>query len=302
MPFIRYQHVEKLGSVETEGLISITEPCYVFPKIDGTNGSIWQEADGSIHFGSRNREVSLDNDNQGFMESLHNNAAIKSFFADHPGMRLYGEWLVPHTLKTYSDDAWRQFYVFDVCFQDDDGDLAYVPYDTYKTWLDEHGIEYVPCMAVVERGTLEQFNHIAASNGYLMKEGEVGEGIVIKRYGFKNKYGRTVWAKIVRNDFKARHLKEMGPQEFKATKMVEESIVATFLTTGMIEKVYANIVNENDGWSSKMIPRLLHTCYYDLIREECWNFVKANKNPTIDFGALQKFAYATVKRVKPELF
>ena len=42
---------------------------YVFPKIDGTNGSVWID-DGIIKAGSRNRELTLDNDNAGFYLSL----------------------------------------------------------------------------------------------------------------------------------------------------------------------------------------------------------------------------------------
>ena len=61
--FVEYQHVAKLGTTEVEGIENGT--CYVFPKIDGTNASIWY--DGKVRFGSRKRELSLDFDNAGFM-------------------------------------------------------------------------------------------------------------------------------------------------------------------------------------------------------------------------------------------
>lgn len=41
MKFNKYQHVEKLGNKEVEGINIGT--CYVFPKIDGTNASIWND-------------------------------------------------------------------------------------------------------------------------------------------------------------------------------------------------------------------------------------------------------------------
>lgn len=41
MEFKKYQHVERFGTDETEG-INIGK-CYVFPKIDGTNSSVWLE-------------------------------------------------------------------------------------------------------------------------------------------------------------------------------------------------------------------------------------------------------------------
>ena len=61
--FKKYQHIERLGTDETEGILDGL--VYVFPKIDGTNGSIWWEPTcmskttknhGCIRFGSRNRE------------------------------------------------------------------------------------------------------------------------------------------------------------------------------------------------------------------------------------------------------
>ena len=57
-----------------------------------------------------------------------------------------------------------------------------------------------------------------------------------------------------------------------------------------------------DGWNSKMIPRLLNTIYYEIIKEECWNFVKENKNPTINFKTLQHFVFAKVRDRLPNLF
>ena len=64
----------------------------------------------------------------------------------------------------------------------------------------------------------------------------------------------------------------------------------------------AKIVNENGGWSSKMIPRLLSSVYHELICEEMWNVLKAFKNPTINFRALNNFVIAKIKQVKPEIF
>ena len=37
--FIRYMHVEKFNTAEVEGIEIGT--CYVFPKLDGTNASLW---------------------------------------------------------------------------------------------------------------------------------------------------------------------------------------------------------------------------------------------------------------------
>ena len=63
-----------------------------------------------------------------------------------------------------------------------------------------------------------------------MKDGEgSGEGVVIKNYDYKNKYGRQTWAKIVTNEFKAKHHIAMGAPVV-GCEIVEEKIVAKYVT------------------------------------------------------------------------
>jgi hypothetical protein len=61
-------------------------------------------------------------------------------------------------------------------------------------------------------------------NTHLMQDGEIGEGIVIKNYDYVNKWGRVVWAKIVRNEFKERHVKNSGAIVREGTQGIEEAI------------------------------------------------------------------------------
>ena len=114
--FIKYVHLERFGTDEVDG-INIGK-CHIFPKIDGTNASIWLE-DGVFCCGSRNRVLSLDDDNAGFMAWATGRVELRALLDSLPaGSRVYGEWLVPHSLRTYRDDAWRRFYVFDVLLPD----------------------------------------------------------------------------------------------------------------------------------------------------------------------------------------
>ena len=87
----------------------------------------------------------------------------------------------------------------------------------------------------------------------------------------------------------------------KGALTVEREIVDRFVTKALSEKVFEKIRNDS-GWTSKNIPQLLQTMYYDLVREDAWNFVKANKNPTIDFKKLQSLTFAKVKEHLPERF
>ena len=292
MTFRRYQHLERFGTVETEGIDK--GMCYIYPKIDGTNSSLWWN--GGLQAGSRNRHLTLENDNAGFYEWALKQENIIELFLHYPNLRLYGEWLVPHTLKTYQESAWRNFYVFDV--MDVNG---YLTYDQYSELLNKYGIDYIPPICKIENPTYERLINQLEKNDYLIEDGEgTGEGIVIKNYDYINRFGRVVWAKIVKNEFKAKHRKGKVT-ELKENKIIEQEIAEKFVTKSLIEKEFAKIESES-GWSSKLIPRLLNTVFYCLIKEDSWNFIKENKNPTIDYKRLLYFSNNKVKELMAHLF
>lgn len=295
MEFNRYQHVEKFGNDEVDGIELGT--CYIFPKIDGTNASVWNDKF-EIKSGSRNRELSLENDNQGFYKYILEQDNISKFLFDYPDLKLYGEFLVPHTLKTYRENAWRKFYVFDVVEETEEG-FCYLTYEEYQPILEEYKIDYLSPLKIIKNPTYEDLLHCLEINTTLMKEGEIGEGIVIKNYSFVNKYERVTWAKIVRSEFKEKHHKEMGRPTLER-KMIEQEIVDEYATSALIEKTYAKIAV--DGWNSKKIPELLSRVFYDLVNEEIWNIVKKFKNPKIDFKILNTLTILKIKEVKKELF
>ncbi len=87
MEFKKYQHIERLGTTETEGIEFGT--CHIFPKIDGTNGSVWL-ADGGVRFGSRKRELTEDFDNSGFLAENKTNEGLINFVTGHPDLMLFG--------------------------------------------------------------------------------------------------------------------------------------------------------------------------------------------------------------------
>ena len=280
MEFEKYQHLERFGTTEVQNIEAGT--CYIFPKIDGTNASLWWW--GGVQGGSRNRHLSLDNDNAGFLAWATENENIKKMMEANQHLRFFGEWLVPHTLKTYIESAWRDFYVFDVWDHEQE---KYLCYDDYKVILDEFDVNYIPPVYSIKNPTDERLYELLDKNTYLIQDGQgVGEGIVIKNYDYKNRFGRVTWAKIVRTEFKAKNQKAFGPGEINEKSTPEESIASEYVTSALIEKEYAKIVTELDGWSSKYIPRLLNVVFYCLIQEESWNFIKKFKNPTINYKRL----------------
>jgi hypothetical protein len=292
--FKKYQHVERWGREEVEGIENGT--CYVFPKLDGTNASVWME-DGEVRAGSRKRGISIESDNHGFCHFATADPCLLHFLQDWPAMRLYGEWLVPHSLKTYREDAWRKFYVFDVVGPalNEDG-FRYIPYDEYKPILEEYGIDYIPCTDIVEGGSEKYFLAAAERNTFLMQPGEIGEGIVIKNYLFRNRWNHIHWAKIVRSEFKEKHCKAMGPNVQQGEYTVERRIADEYVTQALVDKEKAKI-------DTKPIqPRLLSTVFHVILTEDIADAVKKFKNPTIDFRVLNRYVQDRVKQLAPDLF
>lgn len=326
MNFERYIHLERLGNDEVRG-IEFGE-CWIFPKLDGSNGSVWWQHD-RVCTGSRNRKLPealsnqelsevpadvLPNDNQGFARYIgENRPRFVEFFKKYPNRRLYGEWLVPHAFKGYRESAWHRFYVFDVAspnFQIPGVGVAeaesehFIPYSVYEESLKEFDIDYVVPQAKIYNPTYDALLHEVKQNTFLCEDGKgPGEGIVIKNYGFYNQYGRQVWAKIVSNEFKEEHTKFHGVAEKSMGKSTEEAIVDLFCTAALIEKEYAKIVNEMSGWNSRYIPRLFHTVFHCIVTEEMWEILrKLGNKVTVNFGMLQALIIIKIKSVKKELF
>ena len=294
--FRKYMHVERFGNDEVQG-IELGD-CYVFPKLDGTNASVWWND--QLCGGSRNRELSLDEDNAGFLAHALNDDRLAQLLNDHNHVTLYGEWLVPHSLKTYREDAWRKFYVFDVFHHTQE---MYLPYIEYQTVLDDYSVDYVAPLCVLRNATYDNLLVELENNKFLIEDGKgSGEGIVLKNYTYQNRFGRVTWAKMVTNSFKEKHVKEMGHSIKNLSRMVEQEICDKYVGKHLIDKVYSKIVNEMEGWNSRYIPRLLQTVFYDLINEEIWNIVKEMKNPTINFKTLHSLTILKIKELKSELF
>lgn len=312
MVFIRYQHVERIDADETEGLLNGT--CHVFPKMDGSNMCAYSE-DGEIRTMSRNRVIEPP---EPFAVFVSEHGDIARFLRNFPGLRLYGEWMVPHTVRSYVPDVWNRWFVFDVIAEDpeavyeyDGGTLdcagrRYLPYDVYAPLLEGYGIECIPPLAVIDHPDLNELERIADNdNTWMVAESAgCGEGVVVKRYDFTNRFGHIVWAKVLNRSFCVFKISSHGSrhEERREGTTVEHEIAVRYITQELVDKEYSRIVAE-DGNPRKSVPgMLLGTVWHCLVTECMWDAVKRYRNPVVDFSLLRKECETEVKMHRPEVF
>lgn len=293
MEFKKYIHIERFWVDEVLD-IELWE-VYIFPKIDWTNGSVWYND--WIQAGSRNRQLTLDADNAWFYDYALKSDKIKKYLDKHPTHRLYWEWLVPHSLRTYRDDAWNKFYIFDVAVNDE-----FLPYNIYKELLDEFELDYITPLAIIKNASEDDFLKVVNKNTFLIKDNAwIWEWIVIKNYDYYNKMWNQIWAKIVTNEFKDAHKKEMWAKVDYGT-LVEEKIILKYCTKDFIDKEYAKLVQAKWWWDKKYIFELFWRVFSEMIKEETWHIIKDFDYPKINFKTLNNLCIKQIKDLKKDLF
>ena len=298
MRYKKYQHIEKLDRDEVEGILDNSN-VYVFPKIDGTNGCLFLDADGNLRAGSRNRVLSLSDDNQKFYATALKHPEYASYLKKFPNHILYGEWLVKHTVKTYDDSAWRKFYIFDVFEFDEETEVGrYLPYSEYVPELEEFGIEYIPYLKILDHPASSEVVALLNENHYLMPDKNcIGEGLVIKAYDYRNKYGRPTWAKVVAEEFFDTKEK-LRAKNHRIKGNFEAKTAEDYITDSVIKKEYAKILNDHpDAKKPELIGRVLNAVYEAFLVEDLVTVVRKNKGCTINFKMMRKNSDNRVKEV-----
>lgn len=226
---------------------------------------------------------------------------------------------MPHTLKTYREEVWRRFWIFDVYHEA----FGYLPFALYAPHFKSAGIELdvIEPLCTIDNPTEAQIRAQVETNTFLVRDGcGVGEGIVIKNYGWKNKFGRQPWAKIVRNEFKEQNRIAFGTTEKAGEFQVEVAIAQRYCTPEFVGKTRAKVVlavaNEvgiditdpnaqqriESTYRGKVIPRMLGTCWHELVMEEMWTVVKEHREPIINFKLLRQHVQFKVKEYAKDLF
>jgi AraC-like DNA-binding protein len=286
MNFKKYPKVHRLGKDETDGILFGT--VHVEEKLDGSNVQIWLE-EGELQFGTRNQRITEGFN--GFVEYCKADPAITKLFSEHPMMRIYGEWLVRHTIS-YNETAYKQFYLFDATLREpnltEDEREEFMSREAIKEIADRYGFKTPQYHGSWTNPTEEEFLVIKALAG-LSALGDKGEGIVLKNEEFRDKFGNHNHAKIVTEAFKEDNGVTFGGNNKHSDTYWEMYIVNKYMTLARIEKIMHKLQPEIDEkLDLKHIPRITNTAYHDMLTEEIWEIAK--KVGTVNFKSLKRVA------------
>lgn len=275
MKFEKYKKIYRLGKEECEGIL--LGRVYVQEKVDGANTQIWLE-DNEICTGSRSHRI-VEGFN-GFCAYVKMDEPIKKFFEDYPNYRLYGEWLVRHTIQ-YKETSYKKFYLYDIA--EENGHMLEL--SEVEMLALRYGIPYPQIFDVIENPREEQIQKYVG----LTNLGEDGEGVVLKNPAFVNKFGDQQYAKVVTQKFKEDNGLVFGGNNKYSDTYWEMYIINKYMTLERIQKLIHKIQPTVDKpLGLEHTPRIAGTAFHDMMTEEIWEICK--KVGTIDFKKLNGLA------------
>src|SRR3990167_6545753 len=278
MSFVAYPKIKRLGEEENDGILLGT--VYVQEKIDGANTSIWLQ-DGKISCGSRTQDLTASEKGfNGFVEYARSHKGIFDLFKDHPTWRLYGEWLVRHTIA-YNETVYNHFYLFDVVA--DDGRMLGT--EAVNKVADFYCLRKPELFATLEYPTQEAIQEFVGKTTL----GDKGEGVVLKNPSYINKFGDPSYAKIVTQEFKEDNALVFGGNNKHSETYTEQYCVNEYMTMVRVKKIMDKIqplVDRRLG--REHTARVIMTAYHDMFTEEIWGIAK--KFETINFRQLSRLA------------
>lgn len=285
----RYEKIRALWNAENDGILKWT--VCIQEKIDGANLSIWRTKEW-LFVWSRSQTVWTPEIKEWFnwaVEYVNKHKWIDSLLnqveLDHPWaeIRLFWEWLVPHTISNYNIEAYRHFYLFDI-------EVNWEPLGTemvYEYWH-KHWVMQPEIFGKYENPTpWDVLQFVWQSHIW-----PVWEWVVVKNPFFINKFGNKAYAKVVWEKFKEENLITFwGCQKLDS----EIKIVLKWCTDGRVRKIINKIEqNEDKDIQIEDVSKIIWMTQHDIITEEVWNY---SKFWVIDFKRLKGLLWKRTAKI-----
>ncbi|PEF71694.1 RNA ligase family protein [Bacillus cereus] len=261
----KYMDVVRLGHRSTVGVLNEGDNIVIQEKIDGANAS-FTGGEGNTRCFSRNKELDEENTLGGFYQfanSLNDDELI-------PGYLYFGEWLNPY--KVRYENYEKQFFLFDIY---DLNREQYLPFSFVKGEASRLNLNLV---LVFYEGVYQGFDHLQQFVGITNlggKLGEVttGEGIVVKKVSYLDRFGKQQFVKLVTDSF--REVQQQKAPKDPSKKTEEQVFVDNCMTKARVEKLIHKLVDEgilNEKFDITDMQVILQNLggriYDDMLKEE----------------------------------
>ena len=257
-------------------------------KIDGANASFRKDDDGNLRVFSRNTELDEDNNLGGYYQWAIENINPKDL---NPNTIYFGEWTNKHKID-YGENE-KKFYLFDV-YVDSTSFSQYMPFSFVEYWAEKLNLNLVP---VFYHGEYQSIEHVKSFLGQTKLNGKIGEeeqgeGIVIKRYEYKDRFEKQQHYKMVTKKFSE---KKKGVVKEKYNATPETIFTNKFVTEQRVEKNLFKLFDEGilkgDPYEleytdlGKIMKSLVLQVKNDILEEESSFF---EKDYSINLNVLNK--------------
>lgn len=268
----KFMDIERIKEVNVGGFEK-GDFVIIQEKIDGANAAIRYDCESDcVVAQSRKNILSIGNNLRGMYEwsQTIDKDKVREILGDN--LVLFGEWLVPHTVK-YPTEKYNQFYAYDIY---DTETEKYLPQDVVEEKAKKLGLNFVP---VFYKGEFQSWEHCLSFVGKTEMCGEMGEGIVVKNQSKLNDpNGRTpFYIKIVSEKFQEtheHHAKIVSPEQLKAQEE-NKALCESIVTEARVTKILHKLVDEGilpENWGAKemsiVAKNLCSRIYEDCMKEE----------------------------------
>lgn len=273
MKMKKYMDIERLKPSFADGF-EVGDYIVIQEKIDGANFSIrYDEETDSIKAFSRKTELDFNNTLRGawnWSQTLDKNL-VKKVLGN--SLVLFGEWLVPHTVK-YPDDKYNRAYFYDVY---DTEEEIYISQQAVENIVNRLGLTYVP---VFFDGQFTSWEDVNKYVGKTEMGGEYGEGVVVKNQTKLNSANTKLpfYTKIVTEQFsetKAHRSSKPVDMDEMNKRAEMQALTETIVTEARVRKILNKMVDEGiipEDWDehdmSTIAKSMGKEIYYDCVKEE----------------------------------
>jgi len=266
--FKKYPSIERLGHDDNREILMFPDDMlFIEEKVDGGNGSFWLEEDG-IHLGSRNRDLTLENDDKMFalQQSWLKNHLIEKKIKLNPEYIYYIEFMQQHTIAYTNVPHVIGLDIRLKYAKNQEGFGLFLAREAREQEFVRLEIENVPLIWKGKVGELTKLSIrdlIPKSKYY---DG-FAEGIVIKNYSRKAREGNhQLYAKLVRDEFKEDNRAVFGNVKDKNSDT--SKIIMQFCTDARIRKAILHFLDEGDKLEMKLMSKLPSYVIKDILKEE----------------------------------